>query len=352
MKRNLIISLFIVVMVVFALLVSGGCTSEEETTTTSGTTTTTTTAATTTTSEATTTTTTTAAETTAATTAEATETTTTSAATATSPATMPAQTTPAQEDVILATTTSTQDSGLLDVLVPIFEEQTGYNVQTIAVGTGAALAMGENGEADVMLVHAPDSEMVLIENGDAINRQLVMHNDYIIVGPSDDPAGISGMTDAGEAFQSIAESGSIFISRGDNSGTNQKEMEIWEMAEVEPAGQTWYQESGQGMGATLTIASEKQGYTLTDRATYLALGDNLDLENLSEGDPILLNIYHVMQVNPDKNDLINGPGGQAFVEFMIDPETQEIIGEFGVEEFGEPLFFPDADKTVEELTGD
>ena len=162
---------------------------------------------------------------------------------------------PSNPEVILATTTSTQDSGLLDVLVPMFEEETGYNVKTVAVGTGAALAMGERGEADVLLVHAPTSELPLIENGDCINRRLVMHNDFVIVGPPSDPAGISGTSDAAAALTAIANSESIFISRGDDSGTNKKELSLWNKAGIDPSGQSWYQESGQGMGATLTIAS-------------------------------------------------------------------------------------------------
>lgn len=256
---------------------------------------------------------------------------------------------PSNPDVILATTTSTQDSGLLDVLIPIFEEKTGYNVKTVAVGTGAALQVGVNGEADVLLVHAPTSEIPLINNGDAINRKLVMHNDFVIVGPPADPAGINGMTDAAAAFTRIADTGSLFISRGDDSGTNKKELAIWQSAGIDPSGQSWYQESGQGMGATMTITSEKQGYTLTDRATYLATQANLELNIFAQNDPILLNIYHVMQVNPDKNDKINGDGGKAFVDFMIDPDTQNVIRDFGVAEYGQPLFFPDADKTEADL---
>jgi tungstate transport system substrate-binding protein len=256
---------------------------------------------------------------------------------------------PENPEVILATTTSTQDSGLLDVLVPMFEEQTGYHVKTVAVGTGAALAMGTQGEADVLLVHAPTSEIPLIESGDAINRKLVMHNDFVIVGPPDDPAGIKGTSDAAAAFTAIADSGAIFISRGDNSGTNKSELSIWKSANIDPAGQSWYQETGQGMGASLTITSEKQGYTLTDRATYLATRANLELEILTEGDPVLLNIYHVMQVNPETHDNINADGGKAFVDFMISPATQQIIKEFGVDKYGQPLFFPDADKTEADL---
>jgi tungstate transport system substrate-binding protein len=222
-------------------------------------------------------------------------------------------------------------------------------VKTVAVGTGAALQMGANGEADVLLVHAPTSEIPLIESGDCINRKLVMHNDFVIVGPPDDPAGINGMTDAAAAFKKVADAGALFISRGDDSGTNKKELAIWQTAGVDPSGQSWYQETGQGMGASLTITSEKQGYTLTDRATYLATKANLELDIFTQGDPILLNIYHVMQVNPDKSDKINGPGGKAFVDFMINDATQAVIKDFGVDKYGQPLFFPDADKTEADL---
>ena len=252
-------------------------------------------------------------------------------------------------ELILATTTSTQDSGLLDVLVPMFEQQTGYHVKTVAVGTGAALAMGTRGEADVLLVHAPTSEIPLIESGDAINRKLVMHNDFIIVGPPGDPAGISGTSDAVAALKAIADSQSVFISRGDDSGTNKMEISLWSKAGADPAGQSWYQETGQGMGATLTVTSEKQGYTLTDRATYLATKANLQLDIDTQGDPLLLNIYHVMQVNPEKHSGINAEGAEAFVDFMISPAIQEVIKNFGVDKYGQPLFFPDADKTEAEL---
>ena len=176
-----------------------------------------------------------------------------------------------------------------------------------------------------------------------------MHNDFVIVGPPSDPAGISGTSDAAAALTAIADSGSIFVSRGDDSGTNKKELSLWAKAGIDPSGQTWYQESGQGMGATLTITSEKQAYTLTDRATYLATQANLELDIFTQGDPLLLNIYHVMQVNPDKSDLINGPGGAAFVDFMIDPATQAVIKDFGVDKYGQPLFFPDATKTESDL---
>ncbi|WP_179946662.1 substrate-binding domain-containing protein [Desulforamulus ferrireducens] len=250
----------------------------------------------------------------------------------------------ANQDVILATTTSTQDSGLLDVLQPEFEKKTGYKLKIIAVGTGAALKMGEKGEADVLLVHAPQSEKALVDSGVGINYSLVMHNDFILVGPADDPAGIKDATDTAEAMKKIAEKGALFVSRGDDSGTHKKELELWKEANIDPKGQQWYQEAGSGMGATLNIASEKQGYTMTDRATYLAQKDNLKLAILKQGDKSLLNIYHVMNVNPEKFDKVNGEGGKAFVDFMISEETQEIIGKFGVDKYGEPLFFPDAGK--------
>ena len=247
------------------------------------------------------------------------------------------------KDVILSTTTSTVDSGLLDDLIPLFEKKTGFRVKTIAVGTGQALAMGEKGEADVLLVHAPASEKKLVDTGVVINYQLVMHNDFIIVGPAADPAKIKGKT-AADAYKAIDASGAIFVSRGDDSGTHKKELSLWKDANVVLTGKPWYQESGQGMGATLLMASEKAGYTMTDRATYLAQKANVKLEILSEGDKPLLNIYHVMQVNPEKFSKVNAAGAKAFVEFMIAPETQKVIGEFGKDKYGASLFFPDAVK--------
>jgi len=253
------------------------------------------------------------------------------------------------KDIILATTTSTQDTGLLDTLMPIFEDESGYNVKVIAVGSGQALAMGERGDADVLLAHAPASEEELVDKGVVINRQLVMHNDFIIVGPEDDPAGIKGMT-AADGLAAIYDKGATFVSRGDDSGTHKAELALWKKAGLEPAGQSWYEQSGQGMGATLTIANQTGAYTLADRGTYLAQKENLELVVLVEGDPVLFNIYHVMQVNPDKFDLVNGPGGAAFVEFMVSDATQAIIKDFGVEKFGQPLFIPDAGKDEAELT--
>lgn len=252
----------------------------------------------------------------------------------------------ASKDIILATTTSTQDSGLLDILIPAFEDESGYLVKTIAVGTGQALEMGKSGDADVLLTHAPSSEKELLDSGDITNYNLVMHNDFIIVGPAEDQASIRGVSSV-DAFSRIANTESIFISRGDESGTHKKELSIWEKADVEPSG-SWYQETGGSMGQTLNVASEKSGYAITDRATYLSLLHNLSLEILIEGEESLLNIYHVMQVNPEKSDLINEDGARAFVEFMLSERGQALIGEFGVEEYGSPLFFPDAGKDPKE----
>jgi tungstate transport system substrate-binding protein len=257
---------------------------------------------------------------------------------------------PANPNIILATTTSTQDSGLLDVLVPMFQEQTGYVVQTIAVGTGAALKMGEEGNADVMLVHAPAAEVTLMDAGFGKERMLVMHNDFIIVGPADDPAKIAGLGPK-DAFVAIYNAGSPYVSRGDDSGTHKMELSFWTKAELDPRTEkpAWFIETGQGMGASLTVASEKGAYILTDRATYLANKDNLKLDILLEGNNALLNVYHVITVNPEKWTKVNYDGALAFAKFMTDPATQKVIGEFGVDKFGQPLFYPDADKTDADL---
>ena len=255
---------------------------------------------------------------------------------------------PKNTSIILATTTSTQDSGLLDVLLPIFEEQTDYVVKTVAVGTGQALKMGEEGNADVLLVHAPASEIEFMENGYGVDRLLVMHNDFVIVGPQDDPAQIQTAPSVYDAFGKIAAAQISFVSRGDDSGTHKKELAIWKHDKLEPSGD-WYLESGQGMGATLKIASEKDAYTLTDRATYLANLEILDLVILLEGDPQLLNVYHVMAVNPEKWPNVNREGAAAFSEFLVSEQGQAIIAEFGLVEFGQPLFFPDAGKDEAEL---
>ena len=256
---------------------------------------------------------------------------------------------PANPNLILATTTSTQDSGLLDVLVPMFEEQTGYTVQTIAVGSGEAMKMGEEGNADVLLVHAPASEKTFMEAGNGMDRFLVMHNDFIIVGPAADPAGIKGMTSAVDALKAIFETGSPFITRGDDSGTHKKELALWKSAGFDLDGQAWYTETGQGMGASMIVASEKEAYILTDRATYLANKDNYQLELLVEGDNSLLNVYHVITVNQSKWSDVNYDGALAFAKFMTEAATQDVIGKFGVEKYGQQLFIPDADKTDADL---
>ena len=256
---------------------------------------------------------------------------------------------PKQKNIILATTTSTQDTGLLDVLIPLFEKKTGYFVKTIAVGSGQAMAMGQKGEADVLLVHSPDAEKKFVEDGYGINRQLVMHNDFIIVGPGDDPAKIKGVKSSAEALKLVAKAEGLFLSRGDNSGTHAKEKTLWKKADINPVGQKWYQETGLGMGQTLNVAAEKKGYTLADRGTYLSLKKNLGLDVLVEGDAALLNIYHVIEVNSTKWPKVNVAGAKAFADFMVSKKTQNIIKTFGMDKFGSPLFFPDAGKKVEDL---
>jgi tungstate transport system substrate-binding protein len=259
------------------------------------------------------------------------------------------QTAAAEKNIILATTTSTQDSGLLDVLIPMFEKKTGYFVKTIAVGSGQAMVMGQKGEADALLVHSPDAEKKFMADGFGVNRQLVMHNDFVIVGPSDDPAKIKADKSAIESFKKIASAQTLFMSRGDNSGTHSKEKALWKATAINPAGQKWYQETGLGMGETLNVTSEKKAYTLADRGTYLALKKKLALSILTEGDAQLLNIYHVIEVNPEKWPKVNAAGAKAFAQFMIAPETQNVVKTFGVDKFGSPLFFPDAGKKVDDL---
>ncbi|MGA2468911.1 MAG: substrate-binding domain-containing protein [Thermodesulfobacteriota bacterium] len=237
-----------------------------------------------------------------------------------------------QKTIILATTTSTQDSGLLDVLLPVFEKKTGYFVKTIAVGSGQAMAMGQKGEADVLLVHSPAAEKKFVAEAYGINQRLIMHNDYIIVGPSEDPAKIKGMKSTPEAFKKIASAKALFLSRGDNSGTHNKEKDVWKAAGINAEGERWYQQTGLGMGQTLNVTAEKKGYTLADRGTYLALKKNLNLDILVEGDAILLNIYHVIEVNPAKWPKVNVAGAKAFADFMVSKETQDIIPDAGKSE--------------------
>jgi len=255
---------------------------------------------------------------------------------------------PKNTNIILSTTTSTQDSGLLDVLVPLFEKQTGYTVKTISVGTGQALALAAKGDADVALVHAPSLEKQYVAEGKLLNRRLVMYNDFVIIGPRNDPAKIKSAKTASAALRLIEQSKSRFVSRGDNSGTHHLEKTLWKEVGIEPKG-TWYIEAGQGMGATLGIANERNAYTITDRGTYLALGSRITLPILGEGDKALLNIYSVMEVNPANGPRINTAGGKAFADFMVAPQTQSVIKNFGVGKFSQPLFVPVAGKREEEL---
>ena len=249
-------------------------------------------------------------------------------------------------DVILATTTSTQDSGLLDVLIPLFQKSSGYSVKTISVGTGAALALGARGEADVVLVHAPASEVQWMQQGNGTERLLVMHNDFVLVGPTADPARTKGLSSALEAMRAIAAAEVPFVSRGDNSGTQQLELSLWQKSGIDPKGRPWYVESGTGMGQTLTIADQRSAYTISDRATWLAYASKIQLSILVERDPILLNVYHVMPVNPAKFPTvpINAAGGKAFADFLISADTQGVIGAFGLDTYGQALFVPDAGK--------
>src|SRR5438093_56567 len=251
--------------------------------------------------------------------------------------------------VILSTTTSTQDSGLLDVLVPIFERRTGYTVKTISVGTGQALALAARGEADVTLCHAPSLEAQYLADGRMTNRRLVMYNDFVIVGPEADPARIAGERSVVAALRRIAGAGARFVSRGDKSGTHTLEIALWKQAGVVPAA-PWYIESGQGMGATLGLAADRRAYTLTDRATRLAFGKRVALRIMVEGDRALLNIYSVMEVNPANGPHVNAAGGKAFADFMVSPEVQRIIRTFGVDRYGQPLFVPIAGKREGDVT--
>ncbi|MDD5289148.1 MAG: substrate-binding domain-containing protein [Dehalococcoidales bacterium] len=269
--------------------------------------------------------------------------------TPTTTATQPTK--PANPELILSSTTSTRDSGLFDVLIPMFEEQTGYKLKSVYVGSGAAMAMGAQGEADVLVVHSPAAEVTFMNDSSGINRQLLMHTDYLIVGPKSDPGGIKGMPSAVEAFKKMAEAQVTFYSRGDNSGTDTTDKKIWKSAGVTVAdgsaeNPSWYIEggAGTGMATLLNVASEKQAYTLTDRATYLNNMSTLDLDILVEGDPILLNVYHVIQVNPAKWPKVNAEGAKAFSDFLLSAATQDVIAKYGIDRFGKPLFFADAGK--------
>lgn len=259
------------------------------------------------------------------------------------------QAAPANRTIILATTTSTQDSGLLDELLPVFEKQTGYFVKTISVGSGQAMKMGEKGEADVLLVHSPDAEKKFVAEGYGVNRRLVMHNDFVVLGPKTDPARIKGAKSAKEALKKIAAANALFLSRGDNSGTHALEKKLWKSTGMNPEGQRWYQQTGLGMGQTLNVAAEKNGYSIADRGTYLSMKKNLGLGILVEGDGALLNIYHVIEVNPAKWSKVNIAGAKAFANFVVSKRAQAIIKTYGTKKFGSALFFPDAGKKPESL---
>jgi tungstate transport system substrate-binding protein len=254
----------------------------------------------------------------------------------------------AQQEIILATTTSVQDTGLLDVIVPIFEKQSGSRVKAVAVGTGQALALAGKGEADVVLAHAPDAEKKYVAEGSLVNRRLVMHNYFLLAGPATDPAKVKGTSKAVEALKRIAEAKAIFVSRGDDSGTHKLEKKLWEQAGIKPGG-AWYLEAGQGMGRTLSIAGEKQAYVIADRATYLAFQKTTGLATLLEGDPAFLNVYHVMEVTPEKSSKVNAAGGKAFADFLLSATAQDLLKTFGVDKYGEALFHPDAGKTEEDV---
>ena len=255
---------------------------------------------------------------------------------------------PGSKTVILSTTTSTQDSGLLDVLLPLFEKQSGYSVKAISVGTGQALALAARGEADVTLAHAPTVEKKYVAEGKLHNRRLVMYNDFLVIGSETDPAKIRGEKKVVVALKKIAETGSRFVSRGDKSGTHVLEQNLWKTAGLTPAA-PWYIESGQGMGATLGIANDRQAYTLTDRATMLTFSRRVALKPMVEGDKLLLNIYSVMEVNPANGPRVNTAGGKAFADWILTPETQQIIKTFGIDKYGQPLFVPIAGRKDEDF---
>ena len=247
------------------------------------------------------------------------------------------------EEIILSTTTSTQDSGLLDFLIPIFEEDTGYVVKTIAVGTGKALQMGRDGEADVLLVHAKADELQFVEEGHGTERHDVMYNDFVLVGPKNDPLNLKteSPNNISDGLKAIQSNEATFVSRGDDSGTHKKELSIWKAASIEPEGE-WYLSAGSGMADVLKITDERQAYTITDRATYLSMRNDLDLDIIIEGDENLFNQYGVIPVNSDKGEAINHEGALAFMNWLLSEKAQNLIEEFGVDEYGQPLFIPNA----------
>lgn len=249
------------------------------------------------------------------------------------------------DTLLVASTTTTDDTGLLDALIPMFEEQSGYDVTLIVGGSGQMIEQASRGDADVLLTHSPAAEQKMVTDGDGIERERVMYNEFIIVGPEGDPAGVRDAATATDAFAAIARAGARFVSRGDDSGTHVAEQAMWVSARIEPFGASWYSESGQGQGATLQIASQQQAYALTDRGTWLARREDLGLPLLFEHDPVLFNVYHVIVVNPDRHRGVNAAGARAFSEFVRSPAVQNFIRTFGADRYGEPLFAPDAGAT-------
>lgn len=252
--------------------------------------------------------------------------------------------------VILATTTSTYDSGLLDELVPLFEEETGFRLDVIAVGSGQAIELGRRGEADVVLAHSPEAEQELVATGVTGDRVLVMYNDFVVLGPVDDPAEVGAATSITEVMQGLATGVAEFISRGDDSGTHALELALWEQAGIAPSG-SWYRETGQGMGATLQVAAEAETYTLSDRGTWLATELQEGLDIVYEDDPALFNLYHVIPITDAAGERVREDGGQAFAEWIVEDAIQERIGAFGIDLYGQRLFVPAAGRDVGELRG-
>jgi tungstate transport system substrate-binding protein len=253
---------------------------------------------------------------------------------------IPAQ---AETRIRCASTTSTQNSGLFDYLLPIFEKKTGIKVDVVAVGTGAAIEIGKRGDADVVFVHAKEQELKAVEEGFFVNRHDVMYNDFVVIGPTNDPAKIKGMKATTDAFKKIAETGALFVSRGDKSGTHTKELSLWKKVNIVPAGQKWYLEVGQGMEKTQRIADEKRAYTLTDRGTWLATKDKekLDMIVVLEGDPTLFNQYGVMAVNPEKFKTVKFKEAMEFVNWIISKEGQDVVASYK-DKNGNALFTPNA----------
>lgn len=248
----------------------------------------------------------------------------------------------AEDHIIVQSTTSTQNSGLFDYILPMFKADTGIEVRVVAVGTGQAIKNAKNGDGDVLLVHAKSAEEKFVEEGYGVERFDVMYNDFVIVGPEGDPAGIEGMKDAETALSKIAKEEAVFASRGDDSGTHKKERSLWKSAGVDPtkASGTWYRETGSGMGATLNTAVGMGAYTLTDRATWIAFGNKGNFEILVEGDPDLFNQYGVILVNPEKYPNVKAEAGEKFIEWLTGPKGQEAIASFEVQ--GQQLFYPNA----------